>query len=315
MIKSIHKKSYKKFLKIVGRSNDKTSKYLFYIFEFAIVISALLLLIDIAFRNIDATSTFKLGEFGDFYGGVLNPILTFLMFIGLLITIVMQKNELTLTRDEYKRTSDALSDQAKTAQKQSFESTFFNLLQNHNNITNSLVFDDRIICSIINRNNESTTGRMVFYSILRWMSDDDDSDFLEYYTNFNQTENHIVGHYFRNLYQILKFIDSSNLDDEDKISYSRIIRAQLSADELALLYFNCICHKVDQGHFLDYVKRYSFLEHLRLEKTEYISNYCVSSVTVYTSKEHLLKYIDFDDFGNVKHSAFGENPTARECLY
>ncbi|MFI8749603.1 putative phage abortive infection protein [Vreelandella lionensis] len=61
----------------------------------------------------------------------------------------------------------------------------------------------------------------------------------ENYKFFQDSENHIVGHYFRGLYQILKFIDYSDLTKEEKESYSRILRAQLSTDELALLYFNC----------------------------------------------------------------------------
>jgi hypothetical protein len=35
-----------------------------------------------------------MGEWGDFFGGVLNPLLTFLTFMGLLITIILQQQEL-----------------------------------------------------------------------------------------------------------------------------------------------------------------------------------------------------------------------------
>ena len=43
------------------------------------------------------------GPFGDFLGGVLNPILAFCSFIALLYTIHIQQNELALTRLELKR--------------------------------------------------------------------------------------------------------------------------------------------------------------------------------------------------------------------
>lgn len=59
---------------------------------------------------------------------------------------------------------------------------------------------------------------------------------LENYTNFQISENHVVGHYFRGLYQILKFIDDCELPDSEKEKYSRILRAQLSTDEIALLF-------------------------------------------------------------------------------
>lgn len=52
------------------------------------------------------------GSFGDFIGGSLNPILSFMGLIALLFTIFQQNRELELTRDELKRTSDANEKQA-----------------------------------------------------------------------------------------------------------------------------------------------------------------------------------------------------------
>ncbi len=43
------------------------------------------------------------GAWGDFMGGVLNPILSFLTFMGLLITIVLQQKELSEARVEFAR--------------------------------------------------------------------------------------------------------------------------------------------------------------------------------------------------------------------
>ncbi len=36
----------------------------------------------------------NLGTFGDFLGGVLNPVLTFLSFMALLFTIILQQREI-----------------------------------------------------------------------------------------------------------------------------------------------------------------------------------------------------------------------------
>ena len=48
-------------------------------------------------------------------------------------------------------------------------------------------------------------------------------------------------HYFRNLYQLLKFIDESHLiQDADRKRYSNFIRAQLSEVELLAIFYNCI---------------------------------------------------------------------------
>ncbi|MBK8344630.1 MAG: hypothetical protein IPL12_15845 [Bacteroidetes bacterium] len=43
-----------------------------------------------------------------------------------------------------------------------------------------------------------------------------------------------MGHYFRNLYHIIKYIDNSNI--ENKRTYTNFVRAQLSSHELALIF-------------------------------------------------------------------------------
>ena len=47
------------------------------------------------------------GVIGDFFGGILNPILAFSSFVALLYTIQIQSEELRLTKDELKRSADA----------------------------------------------------------------------------------------------------------------------------------------------------------------------------------------------------------------
>jgi hypothetical protein len=46
------------------------------------------------------------GTFGDYVGGTLNPIFSFLSFIGLLITIVLQRKELAATQEEFTLTRE-----------------------------------------------------------------------------------------------------------------------------------------------------------------------------------------------------------------
>ena len=48
-----------------------------------------------------------IGALGDFFGGTLNPILTFLTFVGLLITIVLQQAELSEARKEFKKSANS----------------------------------------------------------------------------------------------------------------------------------------------------------------------------------------------------------------
>jgi hypothetical protein len=50
-----------------------------------------------------------------------------------------------------------------------------------------------------------------------------------------------LSHYFRNLYSLLRFInDSTDVLEEEKPTYIRLVRAQLSDQELVALFYNCI---------------------------------------------------------------------------
>lgn len=73
------------------------------------------------------------------------------------------------------------------------------------------------------------------------------------------------GHYFRNLYRIIKLIDEKEFDKdilEDykiKYSYTSIVRAQLSDDEILWLFFNCISNK-GSSKFKPLLEKYTFLK-------------------------------------------------------
>ena len=102
----IHRRFYRRFLRIIGFSKDKISRNLFRLFQFALYASLVVFTI-----NLFSLGKSSFGEWGDFFGGVLNPILTFLTFMGLLITIILQQSELKESRKEFKRSADALSEQ------------------------------------------------------------------------------------------------------------------------------------------------------------------------------------------------------------
>ena len=65
-------------------------------------------------------------------------------------------------------------------------------------------------------------------------------------------------HYFRSLYNIFKFIENSNL--EDKKFYTNIVRAQLSGQELLMVFYNCIAQ--DNSKFVKLIEDYALLKHI-----------------------------------------------------
>jgi predicted SnoaL-like aldol condensation-catalyzing enzyme len=184
----------------------------------------------------------ELGPWGDFFGGVLNPILTFFAFLGVLITIVLQKIELNLTRAELERSADALETQIDAIRKQNFEATFFQMLTLHNNIVNSI--------DLVNsQTGVRTSGRdcfRVFYTRLTKIYRDrqkrmgtkfqDDKILAVSYRAFWKEAQLDLGHYFRFLFNMIRFVK----ENPEHINYVKLIRSQLSDQELLLLFYNCL---------------------------------------------------------------------------
>mgnify|MGYP000028694230 CR=1 FL=1 len=208
------------------------------------------------------------GSFGDMFGAV-NALFSGLAFAGVIIAILLQKNELSLQRKELELTRDELKGQRsemvlqnKTLLKQSFENTFFQLLGLQQEIINSI--------DLVDGKGRVTKGRdciQVFYKrlnnkykALESLSDSDETERIKQaYIGFygeNQSE---IGHYFRSLYHIIKLIDQSEVDN--KRLYTNLVRAQLSSYELTLLFYNCIS---DLGHdkFKPLIEKYAFFKNL-----------------------------------------------------
>ncbi|UCR83775.1 putative phage abortive infection protein [Pseudomonas chlororaphis] len=217
------------------------------------------------------------GTFGDFVGGTLNPIFGFLSLIALLLTIVLQSKELESTRIELERsasaqekTEAALNKQSDTQEKQQFENTFFSLLDQHN----------KALEKISTPTGKYTKGRSVL-DIVRLSVFSGNHANLQDAKNALEKHNDICGHYFRVLYQVLKFI-ATNVPDgsvgsefsqetiaDSKLApsekmYSNIVRSFLSYDATQLLAINCYCaDRLDTyWNFKLLIERYSFLEHM-----------------------------------------------------
>jgi len=330
---NIHIKIYKIFLHVIGFSHDKTSRRLFRLFQVAIYITILVFII-----NLFSIGKSSFGEWGDFFGGVLNPFLTFLTFMGLLITIILQQTELKESREEFKRSADALFEQSKNLQKQNFENTFFNLIDLHYNIISQLVVEvndleeEKISNKIkeiifksslsiagiqLNTNKEMIfKGRDVFEFLLNYICYETimPHEVISRYKAIQNHHNDILGHYFRNLYQILKLIDNIDkqiLSIEEKRKYTSILRAQLSTYELALLSINCLENIVDKGEFKNLLIRYSMLEHLPLEKIE--NGYTIRGYNrAFLDEKMLYQYKHEKKFGKLDLNkyfggAFGKN--------
>ena len=90
------------------------------------------------------------GQFGDFVGGILNPLFALSALFALLHTIVLQSKELRDSAAQLRKSAVALEAQNTVLQKQTFENTFFQLLAQFNSVVlnMTLTFTSATIQSI-----------------------------------------------------------------------------------------------------------------------------------------------------------------------
>ncbi len=198
------------------------------------------------------------GAFGDFVGGSLNAVLSLFGFVALLLTIVLQSQELSLSRHELRISANALQEQSKTVKLQQFEGTFFKLLDLHESIVNALVIplpDGTIIkgskCLLVCLDN-FTSNYSAYYDDEKFDKDEVFKEFLKFIkANYDLS----LTRYFTHLHNTLDFLDKDrtkvfvdefgreNLDA--KRFYMKIIRSLLTKGETGLLFYAGITTRLD----------------------------------------------------------------------
>lgn len=234
---------------------------------------------------------FNLNLLGDFLGGSVASLwalaglfFIYVAFLGQKQQLLNQQLELMYSQLEVKYTrlelagqKEELKIQNDTLIKQRFENTFFHLLEGHNDIVNGI--------DIVRKRNGSyetiSEGRdcfKTFYQSFQEMIRNNNNlqSALGEYHKFYEDHQSDLGHYFRNLYHIIKFIDKSKeINDQKKFVYSNLVRALLSSYELSLLFYNSLStHGVEK--FKPLLEKYSLLKN-------------ISKDTI-THKEHLNSY-------------------------
>ncbi|WP_063339756.1 MULTISPECIES: putative phage abortive infection protein [unclassified Marinomonas] len=248
-------------VKLTEVNSNKLIKWIACIFMAASAVITFVFWIYVSnFKGELSTKHDEWGMFGDFIGGTLNPILSFLALIALLLTIVLQNKELEATRDELKRSADAhestervMAEQQKTLNNQKFESTFFSLLELHNQALAKITEINSY------RGVTSSFASNVWNNVFFAKTIGEAKEKLEYESKG------IIGEYYRVLYQLLKFITISfpenkelNISFEESLDkpvtpneklYSNMVRAFIPSIVLQLLAVNCYCENEDESYW------------------------------------------------------------------
>lgn len=224
------------------------------------------------------------GTFGDYVGGFVGTI------VGLISIIFLYRT--------YKIQLDISAKQELKQQSQQFESAFFALLIQQRDILQNIKGD-----FVNNDGSHNIQSGPKFMNILRdelamrllELSYEPDLlvpakiNFLKvrvhslYQDLFN---NHVeqLGHYFRHLYHLIKFIDTHC--DNNAQSYVDIVQAQMTTDELYLTAINGISH-FGRKRFLPLLRKYNFFENLMIEDAD-VGNDLIGIFYPYTKRKNMV---------------------------
>lgn len=224
----------------------------------------------------------ELSQVGGYFAGAVQPPWALAAFLFVYVAFLLQRQALNLQKDQFDFEQQQQREEAQEQKRelehqrqqfkiqndniklQNFESSFFQLLGNHNQIV--LAMRDFDYKKGGPAGEQLATGRDCFkrwYQSLQnemWgyeVARGDDGgevfkkfpkDSIEKYVAFYDAHQGELGHYFRHLYHVIKFINEhealkhadSKIEYETRRRYTSLVRATLSQFELGLLFYNCV---------------------------------------------------------------------------
>lgn len=217
------------------------------------------------------------GAFGAFISGVAGTALSAFTLAALAFTLALQSHELAESRELAKKQSIILEKQSGILYRQGFESTFFQLLDRFTRISNSL--NDN--CTLTNL----ADALKLAYGYEQPMGNLErlEKAYSETYENYE----HQLGPYYRTFYHVIKFVDTAELNPDEKAIYISLARAQIGSQEVALLFINVVAGKEGRVGLKPLVEKYGLLKHA---KTTAFPNYVGSlKVTAVSADSYLSR--------------------------
>lgn len=220
------------------------------------------------------------GQFGDYLGGLLNPIVGLITLLLLVRTLELQRTELQEQREEIRRQNNIL-------QRQTIEQALFSWIKDYKSqlaaFSYCVDYDEydgsprewahglpairALTWACTNRfalsANEPTQGAVRrIASEATEISELDLSLCLDYciqnWEGSSREYAEQIEGLLRTLYGLFKWIDSTDLEPLEKFEYAAIVRARLSTSELGMLFLNGLSAKGTK--FIRYIHRYALFD-------------------------------------------------------
>lgn len=223
------------------------------------------------------------GQFGDFLGGVINPVVGLVTVFLVIVSISVQRKELAATVEEMKSANEG-------AARMSFEQSLFAWLASYQNLLESIVDRDRSGRKLLKWWSSAFSGPVTFNNF----RSDGTSIYINSYASlealvasaatepvarnqvgvvFERALNGFINRYnhqrsdldalLRTLYRLIRWIDSSAWSAKDKWHYVALVRAQLSSIEMAYLLYNSLTARGEK--FAVLINKYALLDNLAYE--------------------------------------------------
>ncbi len=185
--------------------------------------------------------TDKTGQIGDTIGGILNPALTFLSFIAVVMALFLQQRELSLALNEYRRSAGALEDQRSELIEQRSNAIFLMMIEVHRHNVDGTQVGGR---------DNPYVGRKAFgilktlysqkyeYFMREPPGDPTSIDIIRRAHNeFRRDQDVVVRHYINTLRHIVKYVEATFKNPDP---YMDILRSQLSKSEIFCITYDCL---------------------------------------------------------------------------
>lgn len=229
----------------------------------------------------------EIGNVGSFLSGFVGVFWSILSSVLVFYALFRQTKE-------FKKQQEAI-------EKQQFEGTFFNMLNTLSSITSSIKDDSLVgrayIESVINqlmnkyeaemndeiKKIEDEVCRNIPLNTLKYDS------FKSYVSNIYEDvysgKEHLLGHYLRYIYNLMKFVVKERKEKKDEMYYINLIQAQLSDVELSLIFYNALSkhglNSAKENQFFKLLEHYRFLENVNDKSLMSFSTHCLYKNTVF----------------------------------
>lgn len=226
-------------------------------------------------------------NFGDFLSGTIGLLFTLTTTLFLFVTFKEQRKQ--------------FDDTNKNSEQSRFETTFFNLLSMLDDVRNnvnqnikinfvssksSTIYDYYACLKRYYDDYPKTSKKTEFHTLMKNLNNKSlpsqmeiaEGSLQDFYDSFMKENKCNIGYYFRYIYNTINFAINERKDYEDQTKYLNILIAQLSNEELALIFYDALStygkNKHGEKKFKEILNQYQIFENIDesylLERSHYL---------------------------------------------